>query len=64
MKPNKLVIFKGKSGWRWRCVSSNGKLIGESGGDGYKNYQDALKGFVSIWKREFTVEGLSQTAGR
>ena len=38
----KWEIYQDTSGeWRWRCLASNGKLVGASS-QGYKNKEDCL----------------------
>ena len=37
--------------WRWRCTSSNGRIL--ASGESYKNKADCMKAVRSITGREF-----------
>lgn len=39
----KFVVYEAKDGWRWRMVSSNGKIVAESG-EAYTSKTKAKQG--------------------
>ena len=57
MKKQLLHYYKDKNGqWRWHLMSSNGNIVAESGGDGYKNLADAKNAVRGIaWRLIFRL---------
>lgn len=48
MSPYNVEFYQDANGeWRWRLQSGNGRIVATSAGDGYKNMEDAVNGFLA-----------------
>jgi len=52
---NTYQIYKGKDGFRWRLLSSNGRILADSG-ESYKRKAGLYKALKSITTRSFQVK--------
>lgn len=51
---NQVNYYKDENGeWRWRVISSNGNILGDSG-ESYKNLADCKAGFNSLKVNAYT----------
>jgi uncharacterized protein YegP (UPF0339 family) len=70
MRDARFEVYKdAKNEWRWRLISSNGNIIADSGGDGYKNRIDCIAGLKATnpnapFNIVDTITGMGEHGGK
>lgn len=56
MRRSRFEVYRREDGqYDWRLLAANGRIIGTSGGQGYRDERDARRAIEAVWQAAYNA---------